>query len=68
MNTQLTQLKRENQDLKDLLQDVSLMVIGKDKTNFGLVEQEIVAKVKSVVGGGTYNPLDWDQTDKNGEQ
>ena len=67
MNTQITELKRENQDLKDLLQDV-IPLIGKDNKDFGLLDQEIVAKVKSVVGGVKYNALEWDLRDKNGEQ
>ena len=68
MHTQITQLKRENQDLKDLLFDLSGMVIGKDKKNFGLTEQEIVARVTAVVGGVRFNPLDFDMSCKNGEQ
>jgi hypothetical protein len=68
MNQQIKQLKRENQDLKDLLQDVHLMVIGKDVKNFGLMEQEIAAKVSAVAGGKKYNALDWCFKDVNGDQ
>jgi hypothetical protein len=68
MNQQITQLKRENQDLKDLLQDVHLMVIGKSKSDFGLMEQEIAAKVSAVAGGGRYNAQDWIMKETNGDQ
>lgn len=62
-----TQLKRENQALKDLLQDV-VPIIGKDKKDFGLIDQEIVARVKAVTGGVKYSAQDWDFTPTNGEQ
>lgn len=68
MNEQIKHLKRENQDLKDLLQDVAGNLVGKDPMNYALVQNEIIAKIKSVVGGVRYNPLDWDQSDRNGEQ
>jgi len=68
MQEQIKNLKRENQDLKDLLQDVAGGLVGKDPMNYGLVQNEIIAKVKSVVGGVKYNPLDWDVSDRNGEQ
>ena len=68
MHTQITQLKRENQDLKDLIQDVHMMVIGKSKSDFGLTEQEIAARVSAAAGGKRYNALDWCFKDVNGEQ
>lgn len=67
MNEQVKQLKRENQDLKDLLQDVA-GVLDQHKSEFGMNSKEVHAKVKSVVGGARYNPLDWDMSDTNGEQ
>lgn len=68
MNEQIKQLKKENQDLKDLLQDVAGGLVGKDPMNYGLTEKEIIARVKSVSGGVKYNPLDWRFDDVNGEQ
>jgi hypothetical protein len=68
MLEQIKNLKKENQDLKDLLQDVAGGLVGKDPMNYGLMEKEIIAKVKSVVGGVKYNALDWDMSDRNGEQ
>jgi len=68
MLEQIKNLKRENQDLRDLLQDVHLMVIGKSKSDFGLMEQEIAAKVSSIAGGKKYNALEWQFGDINGEQ
>ncbi len=67
MNNQLSQLKRENQDLKDLLFDLA-PIIGKCATDFGMIDKELHAKVKSIATGVKYNPLDWDESDKNGEQ
>lgn len=68
MLEQIKILKRENQDLRDLLQDVHLMVIGKSKSDFGLMEQEIAAKVSAVAGGVRYNAQDWEMKETNGDQ
>jgi len=68
MKEQIKQLKRENQDLRDLLQDVDGALVGKEPLNYGLTEKEIIAKIKSVVGGVRYNALEWDMKDYNGDQ
>lgn len=67
MQEQIKQLKREVQDLKDILQDVN-PILERNKREFGVTDQETHARVKSIVGGVKYNALDWDMRDKNGEQ
>ena len=67
MQEQIKQLKRENQDLRDLLQDVD-GVLENHKRDFGMNGKEIHARVKSSIGGVKYNAKDFDVSDKNGEQ